>query len=865
MAAAPDAFGQNLDLCGRLREILHDYPDNSVLKEMLQNADDAGATVMRIAIDRRQHATEGLPVKFEVDDMQGPALVVANDAVFTDSDMKSIQSIGQSGKKDNLAKTGRFGIGFNSVYHIAEMPSFVSGSSVCFFDPSLRHLPRGGPGFRLDFSEAAPTPQESKARQLLLEPYTLFGCMAAAGNAYDGTLFRLPLRSAEQAERSLLRKVPCTMANVESIFGKFRSEACEMLLFLKNVRRLELYDVAPAGAGAGAAAAVPDLVFEASLPRLADASIASRSLSSLPAVRSLEALRGIKVTLNVDVTAGDREERWLVRQSTGGGRAIAISCDESQEAAHYGIKLLAWGGVAAAPADGLPGRGRGKAFCFLPMPVETGLPVHVNGYFELPSDRRGIFWGVDDTGEARFRSEWNRALLEDVIAVEYLRLLKSMRKMPSDVEDAAVAAAIYELLPPPAVAVPWNLVSAAVLQGLADDACVWCGPDAKWRKPKDCLLAVGAASAAPAEVPASVDAQAASAASVPSVVVEALRCAGVVLADVPPHAADALCAAGGRRLTPDAACRALAEGGGAGCRRLAADAACAVLEWLLEGLPQGADPSPALLSLPLVPTLEGGVASLAGGSLAWTDREDVLELLRGTGAASRVVDGARVAPFTALTERMQSQHWRVSAGVAELDRSASALFALVPLAAADACAPDYAGDATGGDGGVVHAAAAFAWAERFWAAVAASGGGGDVSPALGWRIVPCRGGYLCALAGQAAEAVRVVEATGEVEGVAEVLKAAGVHVAAVAAVPGCVEPGTVGGVLRALHGRRAEAAEALREAAAAATVREWLVGKRYAVPEEAVGWVRELPVWRVHGGDEGKEGVEGEEKQAELA
>ena len=859
MAAAPDAFGQNLDLCGRLREILHDYPDNSALKEMLQNADDAGATVMRIAIDRRQHATEGLPVKFEVDDMQGPALVVANDAVFTEADMDSIQSIGRSGKKDNLAKTGRFGIGFNSVYHIAEMPSFVSGSSVCFFDPSLRHLPRGGPGFRLDFSEAAP-PKDGEARRVLLEPYSLFGCRAAAGNAYDGTLFRLPLRSAEQAERSLLRKVPYTMANVESIFGKFRSEACEMLLFLKNVRRLELYDVAPAGADG--AAAVPDLVFEASLPRLADASIASRSLSSLPAVRSLEALRGIKVTLNVDVTAGDREERWMVRQSTGGGRAIAISCDESQEAAHYGIKLLAWGGVAAAPADGLPGRGRGKAFCFLPMPVETGLPVHVNGYFELPSDRRGIFWGVDDTGEARFRSEWNRALLEDVIAVEYQRLLKGMRKAPSDADDAAVAAAIYELLPPPTVAVPWNLVSAAVLQGLADDACVWCGPDAKWRKPKDCLLAVSS-DAAP-EVPAvagSQDAQAASAAAAapaPSAVVEALRRAGVVLADVPPHAADALCAAGGRRLTPEAACRALAEGGGAGCRRLEADEACAVLEWLLEGLPQGADPSPALLSLPLVPTLEGGVASLAGGSLAWTDREDVLELLRGTGAASRVVDSARVAPFTALTERMQSQHWRASAGVVELDRSASALFALVPLAAADACAPDY--DATGSGGGVVHAAAAFAWAERFWAAVAASGGGGDVSPALGWRIVPCRGGYLCALAGQAAEAVRVVEETGEVEGVADVLKAAGVHVAAVAAVPGCVEPGTVGGVLRALHGRRAEAAEALREAAAAATVREWLVGKRYAVPEEAVGWVRELPVWRVHGGGGGGED-EGEKKE----
>jgi hypothetical protein len=33
----------------------------------------------------------------------------------------------------------------------------------------------------------------------------------------------------------------------------------------------------------------------------------------------------------------------------------------------------------------------GRAYCFLPLPVHTGLPVHVNAFFELSSNRRDIW------------------------------------------------------------------------------------------------------------------------------------------------------------------------------------------------------------------------------------------------------------------------------------------------------------------------------------------------------------------------------------------------------------------------------------------------------------------------------------------
>ena len=81
---------------------------------------------------------------------------------------------------------------------------------------------------------------------------------------------------------------------------------------------------------------------------------------------------------------------------------------------------------------------KGRAFCFLPLPAETGLPVHVNGYFELSSNRRDIWRGDDLAGEGRTRAEWNKALLAGVYAllrshvgVRTRSLIRTHRIIPS--------------------------------------------------------------------------------------------------------------------------------------------------------------------------------------------------------------------------------------------------------------------------------------------------------------------------------------------------------------------------------------------------------------------------------------------------
>lgn len=69
--------------------------------------------------------TQTLPKKLvplnsrhQTDDFDGPALMTFNNAPFKQEDWESIQSIHDSRKAKNLHKVGKFGIGFNSVYHL---------------------------------------------------------------------------------------------------------------------------------------------------------------------------------------------------------------------------------------------------------------------------------------------------------------------------------------------------------------------------------------------------------------------------------------------------------------------------------------------------------------------------------------------------------------------------------------------------------------------------------------------------------------------------------------------------------------------------------------------------------------------------
>ena len=86
------------------------YP---ILKELLQNADDAEAHRFRIdALPGWPEAANPL--------LRGPGLLVVNDGVFREKDERDIVSFGESGKATDSAAIGKFGIGQKAVFHLCD-------------------------------------------------------------------------------------------------------------------------------------------------------------------------------------------------------------------------------------------------------------------------------------------------------------------------------------------------------------------------------------------------------------------------------------------------------------------------------------------------------------------------------------------------------------------------------------------------------------------------------------------------------------------------------------------------------------------------------------------------------------------------
>ena len=180
----------------RLAGLIRDYPRGpGIIKEFLQNADDAGARRLRVIIDWHDYGRD-LAIGSPLRQVLGPALLLANDAVFTDDDFKGILHIGESGKRLTTSKTGRFGVGFNTAYNVTDYPKFSREWMFCF-DPhgdAIAERPEDhGRGFALsDLRSRHPR---------WLQSFGAAG-LDTTSNLHIGTIFRLPLRTSERARIS---------------------------------------------------------------------------------------------------------------------------------------------------------------------------------------------------------------------------------------------------------------------------------------------------------------------------------------------------------------------------------------------------------------------------------------------------------------------------------------------------------------------------------------------------------------------------------------------------------------------------------------------------------------------------------------
>ena len=383
-------FGQKEELTNRLKRILTGYPgEKEILKELLQNADDAQATEIFFVKDPRHHPDERV-FQDSWKPLQGPALCVYNNRPFTNADIEGICNLGKGSKGEDPNKTGQYGVGFNAVYHLTDVPSFRSkgeeiGDVFCVFDPHCKYVPCA--------SDAKPGRMYKDIDKLKKKFPDVFPCyLEELFPIKNATMFRFPLKSQEMAEESKISKKPVSVQQLDKMVKDLKMELFEVLLFVNNVRKISIagIDRSEKLADIYSVEVVMTKEDESKRQRFADymkqVGKQAKHKDFLPT--SIQPKKCI-YTMTLRDSVGE-EETWLIVQQVGFDKPVQKSIDDAFRDEDLG--MLPRGGVAcllnSSRSAGQRNGKEGKAYCFLPLPFKTNLPVYINGHFALDHEAR---------------------------------------------------------------------------------------------------------------------------------------------------------------------------------------------------------------------------------------------------------------------------------------------------------------------------------------------------------------------------------------------------------------------------------------------------------------------------------------------
>jgi|GEM_PF-7018524 len=159
----PPAFQSTPDIVfEQMKRLIEGYPGDAVLRELIQNADDAGATTFMAVIS---NAPTNNPLHRLVGGR--PFLLLMNDGDFTEQNRHAIRNSHVSRKadgEDGPSPIGKFGLGMKSIFNWCEAffcfhltpegtPSLLP-FSVIPGEPTLpgvpSHVPNGADGFNIE-------------------------------------------------------------------------------------------------------------------------------------------------------------------------------------------------------------------------------------------------------------------------------------------------------------------------------------------------------------------------------------------------------------------------------------------------------------------------------------------------------------------------------------------------------------------------------------------------------------------------------------------------------------------------------------------------------------------------------------------
>ena len=413
--------GQHEPITRRIKGIVEEYATSSdIFKELLQNADDANATEVKFLIDWRNHSANTLMTE-ELQAWQGPALIAYNNSVFSDEDFEHICELAAETKLKDPFKTGRFGIGFCATYQITDVPCFISRRYFTMFDPHTTHLrdrvSRDEPGMRIDLIE-------NRDDLLVYEdqflPYNhIFGCniFQLPDDGYHGTLFRFPFRSTKTAKKSKICNTIVGRKQIHSIVTSFKNEAPHLLLFLKHVTKVSLSILEEGAKSPKEMVTIVDVEKSCECTEYGRQDLIKRYNSE--GTRNVES--HCTITTHIDTSTGARVSNinWLISSAID-AKLLNTKLKERGLVPFAEVAIQ----VEKNQSHLIPKPLKGYAFCFLPLPIKTGLPFHVNGFFDVNHDRSDI----RSTDDERFGRDWNESLCRGALTQAFIAGMSSLAK-----------------------------------------------------------------------------------------------------------------------------------------------------------------------------------------------------------------------------------------------------------------------------------------------------------------------------------------------------------------------------------------------------------------------------------------------------
>jgi len=269
---------------------------------------------------------------------------------------------------------------------VTDTPQILSGDKLRILDPHQR-MER--------FSGGVDITTEPHDREVYSGHFDAFAAVLPnlhTPTGYNGTAIRLPLRLDSQARTSKIKDVATSVSDVRLMFEEFATkELSEAMLFLKHIASIQLSEIGCDN--------VERIIARAWIER-ADALAPERGRNR----GRKEEMSFLEMSIHVELGDDTTSRRWLVSHFVEDRTVVkTIMGDRLGRSTSHIVKELDADKLLPHVALAVPVPYRdllsastvvpevaGRLFTLLPLPIDTGFPLHLHSVLALTTSRQNL-------------------------------------------------------------------------------------------------------------------------------------------------------------------------------------------------------------------------------------------------------------------------------------------------------------------------------------------------------------------------------------------------------------------------------------------------------------------------------------------